>query len=84
MAMRKEEIITWLNTLEGDPLIAIDDGGLAIREATQTTKYNYLEIGGMPDYFCQSCQDYVEGEIQRDGRVTCFDCGRLIMVEEEP
>jgi len=81
MALRKAEIIEWLNTLEGDPLCGIDESGLALRPASQTKPvWNspYLEIGGLPDYFCPSCNDFVEAEVEKDGRELCMECGHLV------
>jgi hypothetical protein len=47
MAMLVSEIIVWLESLDDDTLIGIDDGGLQLQEATNSE--NYLEVGGIPD-----------------------------------
>lgn len=81
MAMRKSEIIEWLNGFKDNPLIGIDDSGLAIRPASTTPpKWNdpYLEIGGLPEYFCPSCNDFAEAEDEKDGRQICMECGHLV------
>jgi hypothetical protein len=47
MAMFVEDIKAWLNTLDDDTLVGIDDGGLCLQETTNTE--NYLEVGGIPE-----------------------------------
>lgn len=46
MAERKSDIMAWLESLEGDPLIGIDDGGLSIETVDGLA---YYEIGGIPE-----------------------------------
>ena len=45
MAVTKKELIDWLNGLDDDDLICIDDGGLIL---TVGGKEDYYEIGGLP------------------------------------
>ena len=45
MAVTKKELIDWLNGLDDDDLIGIDDGGLIL---TVGGKEDYYEIGGLP------------------------------------
>ena len=47
MAERKSDIIDWLQSLEGDPLIGVDDGGLALQVVGEQELY--YEIGGLPE-----------------------------------
>ena len=46
MAVTKKELIDWLNSLDDDDLIGIDDGGLIL---TVGGKEDYYEIGGLPE-----------------------------------
>ena len=80
MAYRKDELIEWLQGIKGNPLIGIDDSGLALKVAARTIKENqaeYLEVGGMPEAFCPTCNDFTETEFHDDGRLTCLECGHL-------
>jgi len=47
MAMQVSEIREWLDTLNDDDLVGVDDGGLCLRVVDNSAPY--LEIGGMPD-----------------------------------
>jgi type II secretory pathway component PulM len=47
MSMPIKEILRWLNTLDPEQEVSVDDGGLTL----VVTDYpdEYLEIGGIPD-----------------------------------
>ena len=47
MAMHKAEIIEWLNTLDDEALVGIDDGGLSLVVVGDPVPY--CEIGGIPE-----------------------------------
>jgi len=47
MAMTVREIKEWLNTLQDDDLVGIDDGGLCLEVAEDPG--TYCEIGGLPE-----------------------------------
>ncbi len=47
MAMSKSEILEWLNGLEGDPEIGVDEGGLILLVVGNDEAY--CEIGGLPE-----------------------------------
>lgn len=47
MAMSVEEIREWLDTLNENDLVGVDDGGLALRVVGDDE--SYCEIGGMPE-----------------------------------
>ena len=57
MAERKSEIMRWLDTIEGDPLIGIDEGGLTL--STANASY-WLEVGGVPDIVEYTIEDWIE------------------------
>lgn len=46
--MPKSEIIEWLQSLEGDVGIAIDDGGLTLVAIDDGKEIGGFEIGGIP------------------------------------
>jgi len=46
MAMRVDEIKDWLNTLNDDDLVGVDDDGLALQLLGDED--TYCEIGGLP------------------------------------
>ena len=47
--MSKSEIIEWLNALDGEPGVAVNDGGLTLVEIVDGQETgNYLEVGGIP------------------------------------
>ena len=46
MAVTKKELIEWLNGLDDDDLVGIDDGGLTL---VVEDKEDYYEIGGIPE-----------------------------------
>jgi hypothetical protein len=46
MAMTKTEVIDWLQSLDDDDLVAIDDGGLAL--VLVGNEDCYCEVGGVP------------------------------------
>jgi len=56
MAMTKQEIIEWLDSLEDDDLVYIDDGGLAL--CVVGMEGVYIEVGG-----------YTEDEDEEDNRL---------------
>ena len=47
MAMSVKEIKEWLNTLNENDAVGVDDGGLCLQSFNDPDAY--LEIGGMPD-----------------------------------
>ena len=47
MAETVREIKKWLNTLDDDDLVGVDDGGLCLRVVGEIHVYH--EIGGMPE-----------------------------------
>jgi hypothetical protein len=42
----RDELLTWINSLDDDAFIGIDEGGLSLVVDGAT---EYFEIGGMPD-----------------------------------
>lgn len=48
MAMWRKDVKNWLNTLDWNANIAIDEGGLALVVVGKETE-EYLEIGGIPE-----------------------------------
>jgi len=49
MAMRKSEIQGWLDTIPGDPMIAIDEGGLTLIQIGPNSGSVWCEVGGEPE-----------------------------------
>lgn len=47
MAMSVSEIKDWLNTLEDDTLVGVNDDGLALEVVGDP--YTYCEVGGIPE-----------------------------------
>jgi hypothetical protein len=47
----KAELLRWVNTLDDESCIGIDDGGLTLCEVLpdDTTGEAYIEIGGLPE-----------------------------------
>jgi hypothetical protein len=47
----KAELLRWVNTLDDQSGIGIDEGGLCLREVLpdDTTGEAYMEIGGIPE-----------------------------------
>ena len=45
MAVSKQELTAWLDTLPNGAAVAIDDGGLMLVEVGSDS---YLEVGGIP------------------------------------
>lgn len=60
MAMPKKEIREWLDALDDDAVIGIDEGGLSL--VVQGFEEIYCEVGGMPeedevvDHCCEDCK----------------------------
>lgn len=55
MAVNKEELQKWLDTLPDDALVAIDDGGLILVAYNTADDFTddptdgpYIEVGGIP------------------------------------
>jgi len=48
--MEPKEIIAWLNTLSGNNIVCVDEGGLCLVEIDDKGKPTgaYLEVGGEP------------------------------------
>ena len=47
MAMEVKELIRWLQTLDKDDVVYIDEGGLTLRSMMESDVYN--EVGGEPE-----------------------------------
>lgn len=47
MATKVSELIRWLNTLEKDDIVWVDDGGLTL----ETKDGAYLEVGGKIEFY---------------------------------
>lgn len=47
MAMKVSEIQDWLNTLDEDDVVGIDESGLTLVSASDPEAF--LEVGGMPE-----------------------------------
>lgn len=47
MALKAIEIIDWLNSLDEDDEVGIDEGGLMLVAVSDPA--TYLEVGGMPE-----------------------------------
>lgn len=48
MAMTVGEVKEWLNSLDDDDLVGIDDGGLALVSVNNPEDI-FIEIGGVPE-----------------------------------
>ena len=46
MAVTKRDLEEWMNTMENDTLIGVDDGGLSL---VNCDNGEWLEIGGVPE-----------------------------------
>lgn len=79
--MPKTEIIRWLNTLDDDAAIAIDDGGLTLVELHPLALVetgSYCEVGGIPLAECDQCKKKMtEPYGGPNGTEICFECYKV-------
>lgn len=59
MAMLASEVLAWVQTIDPNDSIAVDDGGLSL--VVVEDQEDYLEVGGVP--FCEGCEDHKPGTL---------------------
>jgi hypothetical protein len=68
MAIAKSQLLRWLNTLEGDPVIAVSDDGvtLMLNSDEDNDDGPYLEVGGFSTDWGVDGGGFEDGPIATD------------------
>lgn len=66
--MTKKEVLEWLETLDDDSGVAIDEGGLCLVEIDENGEEteSYIEVGGIPDEEDMLDPDEEEDDIEEN------------------